>query len=140
MVDYYSLSVCLNLCLCYLQSSGLKKIKLIPEFDVWLTPSQLSTCLHRANGNPRKLIANFLDTFFSRETLAQSSAKGSRSAHNSNMKTAALNTFVIQAIVQYVLKSFKKPDGEPILRDSDINDTINSKCATARRSLNPPTK
>ena len=66
------------------------------------------------------------------------SARGSRSAHNSNMKTAALNTFVIQAIVQYVLKSFKKPDGEPILQDADINDSINSKFETARRSLNPP--
>ena len=90
-----------------MQSSGLKKIKLIPEFDVWQTPSQLSTCLHRANGNPRKLIANFLDTFFSRGTLAQSNTKGSRSAHNSNMKTAAFNTFVIYTIVPHLLKSFK---------------------------------
>lgn len=107
------------------------------EFEVYITPSQLSQVLQKAVNNPRKMIIGFLEVFFTREILSVSSAKGKRIAHNkiNQEKTEGLPEDVIDAIKNYTLKHFKKISGEPCLTDAAMHDVINSKCATARRSM-----
>ena len=109
------------------------------DYDVWITASQLSLATHRANNQPRKMLINMLDIFFTRETLAISSAKGTRVAHNNKMdaQSKPLNAIVLSALKEFILKTFKKSNGEPCLTESVFNEVVNNKCATARRALNP---
>ena len=84
------------------------------------------------------MLINMLDIFFTRETLARSSAKGTRVAHNNLAGLSKLlNAVVLSALKEFILKTFKKGNGEPCLTESIFNEVINNKCATARRALNP---
>ncbi|XP_069137448.1 uncharacterized protein [Argopecten irradians] len=118
-------------------ANGAPKIRLIPDVEVYLTPQQLAQVVQKAGNNPRKLVINLLEVFFSKETLAVSSAKGQRSAHNNKSaeKTSALPPAVVTAIKGYTIKHLKKPTGQCSLSDAVMNDVINSKCATARRAI-----
>ena len=120
------------------QPNGQKKVRMVPGLDVFLTPAQLSQAMLKAGTNPRLLIGALLEVFFSKEVLAVSSAKGKRPAYNNKTgeTSMALPESVVSAIKQYTLIQFKKPSGEPCLSESAMNDIINTKCATARRSLN----
>jgi hypothetical protein len=83
----------------------------VADYDVWILPTQISIANHKAGGNPRKLLVNLLDVFFTRKTLASSSAKGSRKAHNKSEReglSKSLNKVVLGAIKTYVLNSLKK--------------------------------
>lgn len=96
----------------------------------------MSHALH-IGSQPRKLVIALLDILFSREQLARSSCTGARSAVNAaySLKTVGLPSNAVKAIKTFVLNQFKKDSGEPCLTDAMFNTVINSKCATARRSL-----
>jgi hypothetical protein len=117
------------------QSNGVKKVRLVPSMDVFLSQQQISQALLAAGGKPRKLVLYLLDSFFSREILGKSSAKGARNAHNASVQTKALPQIVVGAVKEFVLRTFRKEGGEACMMDKEFNDVINSKCATARRSL-----
>ncbi|KAK3600541.1 hypothetical protein CHS0354_036100 [Potamilus streckersoni] len=102
-------------------STGVKKLRLVDNIDCFVTPPQLSQALHIRN-QPRKLVISLLDTLFTKEQLAKSNATGTRTAHNSSMKTSALPNLAIQG---FVLKQFKKDNGEPCLSEAMFNDVIN---------------
>ncbi|KAL3848412.1 hypothetical protein ACJMK2_019270 [Sinanodonta woodiana] len=113
------------------------KMKLVADNDVYLTKTQLSQANHKANGNLRKLVIDLLDTFFTRDRLAESSALGAKSAHNKKDDKASVpwSSMVLSSLKQYVLCLYTRPNGEPCLTDAVFNDIINQKCATSRRSL-----
>lgn len=114
----------------------MKKVQLHPDYEVYLTQGQISQVKQTGAANPRKMTIALLDVLFTKEQLARSSAKGSKKAHNASFVSMPLPGVATQALKEFVLNSFKKDNGEPCLSDPVFNDIINSKCATARRSLN----
>ncbi|KAM7081812.1 uncharacterized protein J5F26_014536 isoform 5-T5 [Ciconia maguari] len=78
---------------------------------------------------PKLMTRRLLDYFFSRETLARSSATGQRIAHNNTTmeRPLRLPVAVVNAIKEYVTKMCG--------RGCNFNAVINSKCGTSRRAV-----
>lgn len=65
-----------------LQENGRPKLELVPNSGVYITHPQLDDLLQVSTDKPKLMTRRLLDYFFSRETLARSSATGQRIAHN----------------------------------------------------------
>ncbi|XP_041370889.1 uncharacterized protein LOC121384526 isoform X2 [Gigantopelta aegis] len=115
--------------------TGAKKFRLLSDHQIFVTSQQMSL-IKQLGINPRKLMNVLLDMLFSKDILAISSAKGSRRAVNkaSGMDSRQLDVDIIAAIKEYTLREFKK-DGKACMCESDMNNLINTKCASARRNL-----
>ncbi|KAM7081810.1 uncharacterized protein J5F26_014536 isoform 3-T3 [Ciconia maguari] len=90
---------------------------------LWASPIEVST------DKPKLMTRRLLDYFFSRETLARSSATGQRIAHNNTTmeRPLRLPVAVVNAIKEYVTKMCG--------RGCNFNAVINSKCGTSRRAV-----
>ncbi|XP_074782884.1 uncharacterized protein LOC141970298 isoform X3 [Athene noctua] len=90
---------------------------------LWASPVEVST------NKPKLMTRRLLDYFFSRETLARSSATGQRIAHNNTTmeRPLRLPVTVVNAIKEYVTKMCG--------RGCNFNAVINSKCGTSRRAV-----
>ncbi|XP_074782886.1 uncharacterized protein LOC141970298 isoform X5 [Athene noctua] len=82
-----------------------------------------------STNKPKLMTRRLLDYFFSRETLARSSATGQRIAHNNTTmeRPLRLPVTVVNAIKEYVTKMCG--------RGCNFNAVINSKCGTSRRAV-----
>ena len=114
----------------------MRKVRLVPDLEVYVSQAQLSQVQHLGGSNPRKMTIALMDILFTREQLAKSSARGSKKAHNAKIDTVQLPPTATLAIKQFVLIHFKRSDGTACLEDSLFNGVMNSKCATARRAFN----
>ncbi|XP_074117393.1 uncharacterized protein LOC141539057 isoform X4 [Sminthopsis crassicaudata] len=112
-----------------LQENGRPKLELIPNSGVYITHHQLDDLSQVSTDKPKLMTRRMLDYFFSRETLARSSATGQRIAHNNTTmeKPIRLPVAVVNAIKEYVTKVCG--------RGCNFNAVINSKCGTSRRAV-----
>ncbi|XP_075767760.1 uncharacterized protein LOC112545986 isoform X2 [Pelodiscus sinensis] len=96
---------------------------------VWASPVELDDLSQVPTDKPKLMTRRLLDYFFSRETLARSSATGQRIAHNNTTmeKPVRLPVAVVTAIKEYVTKVCG--------RGCNFNAVINSKCGTSRRAV-----
>ncbi|XP_053218432.1 uncharacterized protein LOC128400305 [Podarcis raffonei] len=111
------------------QEKGRTKLELVPNSQVYVSHHQLEDLSQVSTDKPKLMTRRLLDYFFSRETLARSSATGQRIAHN-NMtmeKPTPLPVAVVNAIKEYVTKTCG--------RGCNFNAVINSKCGTSRRAV-----
>ncbi|KAJ6658181.1 hypothetical protein lerEdw1_001448, partial [Lerista edwardsae] len=111
------------------EENGRVKLELVPNSQVFITYHQLEDLSQVSTDKPELMTRRLLDYFFSRETLARSSATGQRIAHN-NMtmeKPIPLPVAVVNAIKEYVTKTCG--------RSCNFNAVINSKCGTSRRAV-----
>jgi hypothetical protein len=97
-----------------------KSIELVPGYGVFLTQKQLDMAIDGAKNSPTRLIRNLMSVFFSPQTLATSSACGTR-------KHKALDSDIVQACIHYVRSQFQH------VSKSTLVDCINDKCANYRR-------
>uniref|UniRef100_A0A663E7C8 Uncharacterized LOC115344644 n=1 Tax=Aquila chrysaetos chrysaetos TaxID=223781 RepID=A0A663E7C8_AQUCH len=65
-----------------MQENGRPKLELVPNSGVYITHPQLDDLSQVSTDKPKLMTRRLLDYFFSRETLARSSATGQRIAHN----------------------------------------------------------
>ncbi|XP_053309565.1 uncharacterized protein LOC128471626 [Spea bombifrons] len=112
-----------------IETNGRPKLELVPESGVYITYQQLEDLSHIPADKPKLMTRRLLDYFFSRETLARSSATGQRTAHNNTTmeKPLRLPEPVVTAIKAYVTKACG--------RGCNFNAVINSKCGTSRRAV-----
>ncbi|XP_069490742.1 uncharacterized protein [Ambystoma mexicanum] len=112
-----------------LRENGRPKLELIPNSGVYITHHQLDDLSQISNEKPKLMTRRLLDYFFSRETLARSSATGQRIAHNNTTmeKPIRLPVAVVSAIKEYVTNVCG--------RGCNFNAVINSKCGTSRRAV-----
>ncbi|XP_066483758.1 uncharacterized protein [Tiliqua scincoides] len=111
------------------EENGRVKLELVPNSQVFITYHQLEDLSQISTDKPELMTRRLLDYFFSRETLARSSAAGLRIAHN-NMtmeKPIPLPVAVVNAVKEYVTKTCR--------RSCNFNAVINSKCGTSRRAV-----
>ncbi|XP_056672821.1 uncharacterized protein LOC103101315 isoform X2 [Monodelphis domestica] len=111
------------------EENGRPKLELIPNSGVYITHHQLDDLSQVSTDKPKLMTRRMLDYFFSRETLARSSATGQRIAHNNTTmeKPIRLPVAVVNAIKEYVTKVCG--------RGCNFNAVINSKCGTSRRAV-----
>ncbi|XP_069093619.1 uncharacterized protein [Pleurodeles waltl] len=111
------------------EENGRPKLELIPNSGVYITHHQLDDLSQISNEKPKLMTRRLLDYFFSRETLARSSATGQRIAHNNTTmeKPIRLPVAVVGAIKEYVTNVCG--------RGCNFNAVINSKCGTSRRAV-----
>ncbi|XP_074834985.1 uncharacterized protein LOC142002635 isoform X2 [Carettochelys insculpta] len=111
------------------EENGRSKLELIPNSGVYITHHQLDDLSQVPTDKPKLMTRRLLDYFFSRETLARSSATGQRIAHNNTTmeKPVRLPVAVVNAIKEYVTKACG--------RGCNFNAVINSKCGTSRRAV-----
>ncbi|XP_033027183.1 uncharacterized protein LOC117059490 [Lacerta agilis] len=112
-----------------MEENGRTKLELVPNSQVYVSHHQLDDLSQVSTDKPELMTRRLLDYFFSRETLARSSATGQRIAHN-NMtmeKPTPLPVAVVNAIKEYVTKTCG--------RGCNFNAVINSKCGTSRRAV-----
>ncbi|CAM5178295.1 unnamed protein product [Eretmochelys imbricata] len=111
------------------EENGRPKLELIPNSGVYITHNQLDDLSQVSTDKPKLMTRRLLDYFFSRETLARSSATGQRIAHNNTTmeKPIRLPVAVVNAIKEYVTKVCGK--------SCNFNAVINSKCGTSRRAV-----
>uniref|UniRef100_A0A8C8R7L7 BEN domain-containing protein n=1 Tax=Pelusios castaneus TaxID=367368 RepID=A0A8C8R7L7_9SAUR len=111
------------------EENGRPKLELIPNSGVYITHHQLDDLSQVSTDKPKLMTRRLLDYFFSRETLARSSATGQRIAHNNTTmeKPIRLPVAVVNAIKEYVCKVCG--------RGCNFNAVINSKCGTSRRAV-----
>ncbi|XP_005990087.1 uncharacterized protein LOC102361767 [Latimeria chalumnae] len=111
------------------EENGRPKLELIPGSGVFITQQQLDDLSQISTDKPKLMTRRLLDYFFSRETLARSSATGQRIAHNNTTmeKPIRLPVAVVNAIKEYVTKVCG--------RGCNFNAVINSKCGTSRRAV-----
>ncbi|XP_074782885.1 uncharacterized protein LOC141970298 isoform X4 [Athene noctua] len=111
------------------QENGRPKRELVPNSGVYITHPQLDDLLQVSTNKPKLMTRRLLDYFFSRETLARSSATGQRIAHNNTTmeRPLRLPVTVVNAIKEYVTKMCG--------RGCNFNAVINSKCGTSRRAV-----
>ncbi|KAE8575034.1 hypothetical protein XENTR_v10003673 [Xenopus tropicalis] len=64
------------------EGNGRPKLELVPSSGVYITYQQVEDLSHIPPDKPKLMTRRLLDYFFSRETLARSSATGQRIAHN----------------------------------------------------------
>lgn len=64
------------------QENGRPKLELVPNSGVYITHPQLDDLSQVSTDKPKLMTRRLLGYFFSRETLARSSATGQRIAHN----------------------------------------------------------
>ncbi|XP_040187238.1 uncharacterized protein LOC120919241 isoform X3 [Rana temporaria] len=112
-----------------IESNGRPKLELVPGSGVYITYQQLEDLSHIPPDKPKLMTRRLLDYFFSRETLARSSATGQRIAHNNTTmeKPLRLPDAVVTAIKAYVTRACG--------RGCNFNAVINSKCGTSRRAV-----
>ncbi|KAM8947844.1 uncharacterized protein RCH25_050899 [Pelodytes ibericus] len=112
-----------------IESNGRPKLELVPASGVYITYQQLEDLSHIPPDKPKLMTRRLLDYFFSRETLARSSATGQRIAHNNTTmeKPLRLPDPVVTAIKAYVTRACG--------RGCNFNAVINSKCGTSRRAV-----
>ncbi|XP_053553537.1 uncharacterized protein LOC128644897 isoform X2 [Bombina bombina] len=112
-----------------LESNGRPKLELVPNSGVYITYQQLEDLSQIPPDKPKLMTRRLLDYFFSRETLARSSATGQRIAHNNTTmeKPLRLPVSVVTAIKAYVTRACG--------RGCNFNAVINSKCGTSRRAV-----
>ncbi|XP_075033107.1 uncharacterized protein LOC142094647 isoform X2 [Mixophyes fleayi] len=112
-----------------IESNGRPKLELVPASGVYITYQQLEDLSHIPPDKPKLMTRRLLDYFFSRETLARSSATGQRIAHNNTTmeKPLRLPDTVVTAIKAYVTRACG--------RGCNFNAVINSKCGTSRRAV-----
>ncbi|XP_026720404.1 uncharacterized protein LOC113489089, partial [Athene cunicularia] len=111
------------------EENGRPKRELVPNSGVYITHPQLDDLLQVSTNKPKLMTRRLLDYFFSRETLARSSATGQRIAHNNTTmeRPLRLPVTVVNAIKEYVTKMCG--------RGCNFNAVINSKCGTSRRAV-----
>ncbi|KAM4622801.1 uncharacterized protein O3C94_020518 [Discoglossus pictus] len=111
------------------ESNGRPKLELVPTSGVYITYQQLEDLSQIPPDKPKLMTRRLLDYFFSRETLARSSATGQRIAHNNTTmeKPLRLPVAVVTAIKAYVTRACG--------RGCNFNAVINSKCGTSRRAV-----
>ncbi|KAM6114816.1 uncharacterized protein FYN12_011677 [Phoenicopterus ruber ruber] len=111
------------------QENGRPKLELVPNSGVYITHPQLDDLSQVSTDKPKLMTRRLLDYFFSRETLARSSATGQRIAHNNTTmeRPLRLPVAVVNAIKEYVTKMCG--------RGCNFNAVINSKCGTSRRAV-----
>ncbi|NP_001088378.1 uncharacterized protein LOC495228 [Xenopus laevis] len=111
------------------EGNGRPKLELVPSSGVYITYQQLEDLSHIPPDKPKLMTRRLLDYFFSRETLARSSATGQRIAHNNTTmeKPLRLPDKVVTAIKAYVTRACG--------RGCNFNAVINSKCGTSRRAV-----
>ncbi|XP_056404079.1 uncharacterized protein LOC130296510 [Hyla sarda] len=112
-----------------IESNGRPKLELVPASGVYITYQQLEDLSLIPADKPKLMTRRLLDYFFSRETLARSSATGQRIAHNNTTmeKPLRLPDIVVTAIKAYVTRACG--------RGCNFNAVINSKCGTSRRAV-----
>ncbi|XP_075702737.1 uncharacterized protein LOC142666533 isoform X2 [Rhinoderma darwinii] len=112
-----------------IESNGRPKLELVPASGVYITYQQLEDLSLIPPDKPKLMTRRLLDYFFSRETLARSSATGQRIAHNNTTmeKPLRLPDIVVTAIKAYVTRACG--------RGCNFNAVINSKCGTSRRAV-----
>ncbi|XP_068774863.1 uncharacterized protein, partial [Struthio camelus] len=111
------------------EENGRPKLELVPNSGVYITHPQLDDLSQVSTDKPKLMTRRLLDYFFSRETLARSSATGQRIAHNNTTmeRPVRLPVAVVNAIKEYVTKMCG--------RGCNFNAVINSKCGTSRRAV-----
>uniref|UniRef100_A0A8D0HNC0 BEN domain-containing protein n=1 Tax=Sphenodon punctatus TaxID=8508 RepID=A0A8D0HNC0_SPHPU len=111
------------------EENGRPKLELIPNSSVYITHHQLDDLSQISTDKPKLMTRRLLDYFFSRETLARSSATGQRTAHNNTTmeKPIRLPVAVVNVIKEYVTKVCG--------RGCNFHAVINSKCGTSRRAV-----
>ncbi|XP_075027602.1 uncharacterized protein LOC142091916 [Calonectris borealis] len=111
------------------EENGRPKLELVPNSGVYITHPQLDDLSQVSTDKPKLMTRRLLDYFFSRETLARSSATGQRIAHNNTTmeRPLRLPVAVVNAIKEYVTKMCG--------RGCNFNAVINSKCGTSRRAV-----
>ncbi|XP_062993406.1 uncharacterized protein LOC134406083 [Elgaria multicarinata webbii] len=111
------------------EENGRGKLELVPNSRVYISHHQLEDLSQVSTDKPELMTRRLLDYFFSRETLARSSATGQRIAHNNLTmeKPIPLPVAVVNAIKEYVTKTCG--------RSCNFNAVINSKCGTSRRAV-----
>ncbi|OCT59954.1 uncharacterized protein XB5788060.S isoform X2 [Xenopus laevis] len=111
------------------EGNGRPKLEMVPSSGVYITHQQLEDLSHIPPDKPKLMTRRLLDYFFSRETLARSSATGQRIAHNNTTmeKPLRLPDNVVTAIKAYVTRACG--------RGCNFNAVINSKCGTSRRAV-----
>ncbi|XP_054032583.1 uncharacterized protein LOC128898940 [Dryobates pubescens] len=111
------------------EENGRPKLELVPNSGVYITHPQLDDLSQVSTEKPKLMTRRLLGYFFSRETLARSSAAGQRTAHNnpSMERPLRLPVPVVTAIKEYVTKMCG--------RGCNFNAVINSKCGTSRRAV-----
>ncbi|XP_067825452.1 uncharacterized protein [Heptranchias perlo] len=114
---------------CAVEANGRPKAELIPGSCVYLTSREVDELSQVSRDKPKLMTRKLLGYFFSHQTLARSSARGERIAHNKTTmeKPICLPTAVTDAIKDYVTFVCG--------RGCDFNAVINSKCATSRRTV-----
>ncbi|XP_034990867.1 uncharacterized protein LOC118094487 [Zootoca vivipara] len=112
-----------------MEENGRTKLELVPNSQVYVSHHQLEDLSQVSTDNPELMTRRLLDYFFSRETLARSSATGQRIAHNNRTmeRPIPLPVAVVNAIKEYVTKTCG--------RGCNFNAVINSKCGTSRRAI-----
>ncbi|XP_063314921.1 uncharacterized protein LOC134614740 [Pelobates fuscus] len=112
-----------------IEGNGRPKLELVPASGVYITYQQLEDLSHIPPDKPKLMTRRLLDYFFSRETLARSSATGQRIAHNNTTmeKPLRLPDPVVTVIKAYVTRTCG--------RGCNFNAVINSKCGTSRRAV-----
>ena len=76
-----------------------KTIELVPGYGVFLTQKQLDMAVDGAKNSPTRLIRNLMNVFFTPETLATSSACGTR-------KHKALDGDIVQACIRKCIHNY----------------------------------
>uniref|UniRef100_UPI00398E5621 uncharacterized protein n=1 Tax=Pristiophorus japonicus TaxID=55135 RepID=UPI00398E5621 len=114
---------------CPVEANGRPKAELIPGSGVYLTNREVDELSQVSRDKPKLMTRKLLGYFFSHQTLARSSARGERIAHNKTTleKPICLPTAVTDTIKDYVTFVCG--------RGCDFNAVINSKCATSRRTV-----
>ncbi|XP_074019177.1 uncharacterized protein [Numenius arquata] len=112
-----------------IEENGRPKLELVPNSGVYITHPQLDNLSQVSTDKPKLMTRRLLGYFFSRETLARSSATGQRIAHNTTTmeRPLRLPVAVVNAIKEYVTKMCG--------RGCNFNAVINSKCGTSRRAI-----
>ncbi|XP_038634507.1 uncharacterized protein LOC119953911 [Scyliorhinus canicula] len=114
---------------CAFEVNGRPKSELIPGSGVYLTNRELDELSHLPRDKPKLMTRKLLGYFFSDQTLARSSARGKRIAHNKTTmeKPICLPSTVTSAIKDYVTSVCG--------RGCDFTAVINSKCSSSRRTV-----
>lgn len=116
---------------------------MVPGYNVKITPRQLDEAEAKAGGKPTKLIRALICVYFDYETLAHSSALGSRKnpGLDSEVISACISKFVIVTdfnLFIYSVYSIEYVQSHHTVARSCLIDAINDKCAQCRRPKPTP--
>ncbi|XP_067397239.1 uncharacterized protein [Emydura macquarii macquarii] len=98
------------------EENGRPKLELIPNSGVYITHHQLDDLSQVSTDKPKLMTRRLLDYFFSRETLARSSATGQRIAHNNTTMEKPIRLPV--AVVNAIKAALVLPENQPQPRAS----------------------